>query len=64
MMRSEQVCSSLEAHGIDGLLITGEPNIRYLSGFTGSESFVFLSHTARAFITDSRFTEQADCAFV
>jgi Xaa-Pro aminopeptidase len=60
MMRSEQVCSSLEAHGIDGLLITGEPNIRYLSGFTGSESFVFLSHTARVFITDSRFTEQAE----
>ena len=60
MKRCELVCSNLESHGVDGIVITSEPNVRYLSGFTGSESFLFLSHTARVFITDSRYIEQAE----
>ncbi|MEA4882322.1 MAG: Xaa-Pro peptidase family protein [Clostridia bacterium] len=60
MKRCEQAASSLESYSVDALLITSEPNIRYVSGFTGSESYVFLSSAARVFITDSRFTEQAE----
>ena len=60
MKRCELVCSNLETHGVDGLIVTSEPNIRYLSGFTGAESFLFLSHTAKVFITDSRYIEQAE----
>ena len=60
MKRCELVCGNLETHGVDGLIVTSEPNVRYLSGFTGSESFLFLSRTARVFITDSRYIEQAE----
>jgi Xaa-Pro aminopeptidase len=45
--------------GIDGVLLQGDPNRNYLSGFTGDESFSVITNERAIFITDSRFTEQA-----
>lgn len=49
----------LEKNGLDGLLLIKETNIRYLTGFTGSESYAIVSPKGRIFITDSRYTEMA-----
>lgn len=45
--------------GIDGVLLVGDANRNYLSGFTGDESFSVITADKAFFITDSRFTEQA-----
>ncbi len=39
------------------LLVTFLPNIRYLTGFTGSSAFVFVSQERFVFITDGRYAE-------
>ena len=41
----------------DPLLVTFLPNIRYLTGFTGSNAFVFVSPDRFVFITDGRYAE-------
>lgn len=43
----------------DGVLLVGDPNRNYMSGFTGDESFSIITLDKAIFITDSRFTEQA-----
>lgn len=58
--RCERVQEILRERDLDAILITRDSNIRYVSGFTGSESFVVLSASDRVFITDSRYTEQAE----
>lgn len=45
--------------GLDGVLLIGDPNRNYMSGFTGDESFVIISLDKAVFITDSRYIEQA-----
>ena len=39
------------------LLITFLPNIRYLTGFTGSSGFIFVTEDRFVFITDGRYAE-------
>lgn len=43
----------------DGLVVTRAPNVRYLSGFTGSNGQVLLSSAGCVFFTDGRYTEQS-----
>ena len=45
--------------GIDALLVSSWPNVTYLSGFKGTESWILVSPKGCYFITDSRYTEQA-----
>ena len=59
MERIKNLEQVLAAQGLDGLFMTKETNIRYMTGFTGSESFAVVSPKGRAFITDSRYTEWA-----
>ncbi|HJV66679.1 MAG TPA: aminopeptidase P family protein [Geomonas sp.] len=49
----------LEEVGVDLLLVTNLSNIRYLTGFTGSEGTLILSREDAWFLTDSRYTSQA-----
>ena len=60
MTRADKVLAKLERRGLDALLLTADANIRYVTGFTGSESYVLLSFRGRFFITDGRYTEQAE----
>ena len=46
-----------EAH-LDGLLVTGLANIRYLTGFTGSSAIVFVTPRDLILITDFRYQTQ------
>ena len=44
---------------IDALFVSSWPNVTYLSGFKGTESWIFVSPRGLYFITDSRYSEQA-----
>lgn len=43
----------------DAVLLTSLNNIRYLSGFTGSQAFLFLTGKRSVFVTDGRYETQA-----
>lgn len=45
--------------GTDALFITHLPNVRYLTGFTGSAGYVALTKAGDFFVTDFRYQEQA-----
>lgn len=45
--------------GTDAFLIVKKPNVRYVSGYTGDDSFLLISENKRFFLTDPRYTEQA-----
>lgn len=57
--RIEKLRESMKREKLDGVLLTGDPNRNYLSGFTGNESYSLITQDNAFFITDSRFTEQA-----
>jgi Xaa-Pro aminopeptidase len=50
---------TLEEKGLDGLLVTHLPNIRYLTGFTGSAALLLLRADATTLISDFRYAVQA-----
>ncbi|MGH7537163.1 MAG: M24 family metallopeptidase [Gemmatimonadales bacterium] len=49
----------LEAEGLDALLVTSLPNIRYLTGFSGSAAFLIAAAGRPLLVTDFRYEEQA-----
>ena len=57
--RQNRLKSVLPSHGLDGLLVTHLPNIRYLSGFTGSSAALLVTEAQNVFFTDGRYIEQA-----
>ena len=50
---------SLRRRRIPAFLVTDLHNVRYLSGFTGSSGFLFITQTARILATDFRYMEQS-----
>jgi Xaa-Pro aminopeptidase len=49
----------LVAEGLDELLISHLPNIRYLTGFTGSAALLLVRSEATILISDFRYAAQA-----
>ncbi len=49
----------MKEQNLDGLLIISEPNIAYLTGFTGDSSRLIVSKKGCVFLTDGRYIEQA-----
>jgi Xaa-Pro aminopeptidase len=45
--------------GLHGLLVTHLPDVRYLSGFTGSSAAFAVTHRVASLFTDGRYTDQA-----
>jgi Xaa-Pro aminopeptidase len=56
LQSAERVMDAQEA---DALLVVGLTNIRYLSGFTGSDGVLLLTGGGRTLLCDSRYTLQA-----
>src|SRR5256885_2492456 len=50
---------SLIAAHIDGLVLTSLPNVRYLTGFSGTSALVLVTQRDFHFITDFRYDTQA-----
>ncbi len=50
---------SCERLKLDAILITHLPNVRYLTGFTGSAAALLMGGSRPVFVTDGRYAEQA-----
>lgn len=57
--RREAVASGLAGHKLDALLVSGGPNLRYLSGFTGDNGYLLVLAGRTILFTDPRFAIQA-----
>ena len=57
--RQRLLIDALEAKRLDALLVTHLPNVRYLTGFTGSAGVLLMGAKKPIFITDGRYTSQA-----
>ncbi|HTU98170.1 MAG TPA: Xaa-Pro peptidase family protein [Solirubrobacteraceae bacterium] len=65
--RATRLAERLPELGADLLVVTSLVNVRYLTGFTGSNGMVLVGPDTRAFVTDFRYVEQSaaevDAAF-
>jgi len=59
LARQQRVRRALIERQLEALIVTHLPNIRYLTGFTGSAGIALLTLEATYFIADSRYTLQA-----
>ncbi|QCR32830.1 Xaa-Pro peptidase family protein [Lysinibacillus sp. SGAir0095] len=60
MIKLEKLRKALVEQNVDGLLITNGFNRRYMTGFTGTAGVAIVSKDDAVFITDFRYTEQAN----
>lgn len=59
VLRRRRLVRRCEKAGVDVLLVTARANVRYLSGFSGEDSFLLVGRGWSVLLTDSRFAEQA-----
>ena len=59
-MKLEQMKVLLRERKLDAVLAACPANIRYLSGFAGTESYLYVSEKRGVILTDSRYTLQAE----
>jgi Xaa-Pro aminopeptidase len=59
LARQKKLREQLATTGLDAVLISHLPNIRYLCGFTGSAGFLLVDETVCVFFTDVRYDTQA-----
>ena len=57
--RADRVRARLGDAGVDALLVTRLPNVRYLTGFTGSAGLVLVGADTLLLVTDGRYAEQS-----
>jgi Xaa-Pro aminopeptidase len=57
--RAERLCGLLPDAGIDLLLVTAPVNVRYMTGYTGSNGLALIGPQTSVFVTDFRYVEQA-----
>ena len=57
--RVRRLRAVLKSERLNGMLVTSIENIRYLTGFSGHDSWVLVLPRSVTLITDSRYTEQA-----
>ena len=59
-LRRSRLGERLQALGVDALIVTRLPNVRYLTGFTGSNGqAVVAADDSAVFLTDGRYDEQS-----
>jgi Xaa-Pro aminopeptidase len=59
MSRTDRLVELLRARDLDSLLVTELLNVRYLTGFTGTNAAAIVTPEERLFFTDFRYVEQA-----
>lgn len=59
MTRLEKVRNSMKEQEIDGFIVYSPYNLRYLANFTGTTGFALITLTDAYFVTDARYTQQA-----
>jgi Xaa-Pro aminopeptidase len=58
-LRRKKAVAAARAAGVDCLLVTHLPDVRYLCGFTGSNAALVLADGRSVLFTDGRYTAQA-----
>lgn len=58
--RIKKLLDRMESENLDGLFILKTANVNYISGFTNEDSYVLITKEGYYFITDGRYTEQAE----
>jgi Xaa-Pro aminopeptidase len=58
-LRRNRLAERLGELEVDAIVVTRLPNVRYLTGFTGSNAQTLVTPTAGVFFTDGRYTEQS-----
>jgi Xaa-Pro aminopeptidase len=58
--RADGLVGKLRERELDALLVTNLVNVRYLTGFTGTNAVCVVGEGLRAFVTDFRYVEQAE----
>lgn len=56
--RRSQLLKLVRHAGAEGILVTNEVNVRYLTGFTGDSSYLLLTRQHALILSDPRYTEQ------
>ncbi|MBA3558734.1 MAG: aminopeptidase P family protein [Gemmatimonadaceae bacterium] len=59
LTRLSALVARMEARELDGLLISSMPNIRYLTGFSGTSALLLVTANQPCLITDFRYKTQA-----
>lgn len=59
MIRIQALLEKLNQQNIDGIIVHDAMNRRYLSGFTGSSGYLYISKNKNVIVTDFRYIEQA-----
>jgi Xaa-Pro aminopeptidase len=59
LARQNKLRGQLASAGLDALLVSHLPNIRYLCGFTGSAGLLLVEEAGSVFVTDVRYATQA-----
>jgi Xaa-Pro aminopeptidase len=58
--RRQALIALLDREQLDGLIVTHLPNVRYLTGFSGTAGVVVVLRNLTVFLTDFRYRTQAD----
>jgi Xaa-Pro aminopeptidase len=58
--RAERLAELVAGEGLERLLVTNLVNVRYLTGFTGTNGACLCGPDDRLFLTDFRYTERAE----
>ncbi len=58
-VRAQALLECLRQDAVDGLLVTSMPNVRYLTGFSGTHAMLLVTGAERWLFTDFRYAEQA-----
>ena len=57
--RQQALRSKLQRAGLEAVIVSHIPNVRYVSGFSGSSGVLVVTSKQSAFFTDGRYIEQA-----
>jgi Xaa-Pro aminopeptidase len=58
-LRRARLVARFDGLGVDAVAVTRLPNVRYLTGFTGSNAQVIVGREASVLLTDGRYAEQS-----
>ncbi|MBS1870864.1 MAG: aminopeptidase P family protein [Actinobacteria bacterium] len=59
-VRADRLVALLDERELDALLVTDLVNVRYLTGYTGSNGVALVGEHLRCFVTDFRYVVQAE----
>lgn len=55
----QKIRNYMEEHELDSFFVAKPANVRYISSYTGEDSYLYITKSKQYFITDPRYTEQA-----